>query len=659
MLVFLIVTPAALFSQAPPSRGFVPTTLNDVFFPGSQPGESGTFATPDQCSNCHSIAGEQDTEIPFNWRGSMMSQAQRDPLYLACLTIANQDAPDVGDLCIRCHSPTGWLEGRSTPTDGSALTADDRQSVQCTFCHRMIAPTTPGINPYPDDPLYVTGPGNNPSTYTLDQNYLATITHYPPGSGNGAFICDDQDTRRGPLYDPQANHEVPYSPFHPDAALCGTCHDVSNPVYSTVRDPDGNILGYAPNAWDSMAPDFNTYEMFPIERTYSEWRFSAYNSPTGIPGTAFGGNKTYVATCQDCHMKDVTGKACNKNYAPTHTDLPLHDMTGGNTFIPYLIDQVFPGEADVAALMAGVSRARWMLQHAASMDLAYNPANGQATVTVTNETGHKLPSGYPEGRRIWIHLKATCSWSGEAYESGAYDTTTAILDTAGAKIYEIHPGLSPGLAASLGLPPGKSFHFVLNDTIYFDNRIPPRGFTNANFDSIQSPPVGYAYADGQYWDNTVYQVPFEADEITVTLYYQTTSKEYVEFLRDENVTDSNGVIMYNLWAANGKSTPEEMVSAQWSRVTRWTGSIDTDWNNPGNWDNGVPSDQFNAVVPSNAPVFPVITTSAYCDHIIVHNGVELIVASGGSLTIGSQATDWNGEAPNVRRVFGGKVIQNR
>jgi hypothetical protein len=36
------------------------------------------------------------------------------------MAIANQDARSSGDLCIRCHSPFGWMEGRSNPTDGSA-----------------------------------------------------------------------------------------------------------------------------------------------------------------------------------------------------------------------------------------------------------------------------------------------------------------------------------------------------------------------------------------------------------------------------------------------------------------------------------------------------------------------------------------------------------
>ncbi|MBD3169226.1 MAG: T9SS type A sorting domain-containing protein [candidate division Zixibacteria bacterium] len=90
--------------------------------------------------------------------------------------------------------------------------------------------------------------------------------------------------------------------------------------------------------------------------------------------------------------------------------------------------------------------------------------------------------------------------------------------------------------------------------------LPPRGFTNAAFDSVGSPPVAYTYNDGQYWDDTEYMIPGSAAMITATLYYQTTCKEYVEFLRDENVTNDWGDIMYNLWETNGRGAPEVMRS---------------------------------------------------------------------------------------------------
>ncbi|MGH2570555.1 MAG: FlgD immunoglobulin-like domain containing protein, partial [bacterium] len=117
------------------------------------------------------------------------------------------------------------------------------------------------------------------------------------------------------------------------------------------------------------------------------------------------------------------------------------------------------------------------------------------------------------------------------------------------------------LAAILSLQAGPSFHFVLNDTVYSDNRIPPRGFTNAGFEAIQSPPVAYAYADGQHWDVASYFLPATAETAHVALRYQTLSKEYVEFLRDANVTNTAGQDLYDAWAAHGKSAPVTMVEA--------------------------------------------------------------------------------------------------
>ncbi|MFC1572780.1 FlgD immunoglobulin-like domain containing protein, partial [Candidatus Eisenbacteria bacterium] len=152
----------------------------------------------------------------------------------------------------------------------------------------------------------------------------------------------------------------------------------------------------------------------------------------------------------------------------------------------------------------------------------------------------------------------------KVFESGGYDFIEAELvdeEDDQLKVYEIHPGTSPALAAAIGFPPGKSFHFVLSDTVYFDNRIPPRGSTYATLLEVQSPPVDYIYADGQYWDDTEYHLPVTAEQVEVTLYYQSTSKEYIEFLRDENTTNSAGQDLYNAWVAQGKCPPEVMAQA--------------------------------------------------------------------------------------------------
>ncbi len=52
--------------------------------PGTQPDQGITLEGPNRCLNCH--AGyDQAVEPGFNWKGSMMAQAARDPIFYACL----------------------------------------------------------------------------------------------------------------------------------------------------------------------------------------------------------------------------------------------------------------------------------------------------------------------------------------------------------------------------------------------------------------------------------------------------------------------------------------------------------------------------------------------------------------------------------------------
>ena len=535
----------------------VSTTIDDFFLPGSQPDVTRSYISPQKCGNCHG-GYDLDAEPEHTWQGSMMSQAMRDPLYLASLAIANQDAAFAGDLCIRCHAPAGWLSGRSEPTDGSALSDIDREGVDCHFCHELIDPKS----------------ANAEDLVIL--NSLDILGNKPPQSGNGMFVVDtDNNRRHGPFSDAQpASHTARYDTFYSESSYCATCHDVSNPAFTLS--PSTGL--YELNSLGMKSTTFDTYKMFPVERTFSEWTQSSYNSVAGILGTVFGGNKSNVSSCQDCHMKDVTGKGCDKSGAPIRNDLPMHDFTGGNTFVPNLIAQLYPAEVNEIALNKGVLRARAMLQNAASLDVNVHAVNGgyEAYVKITNETGHKLPSGYPEGRRMWIQLIAYNSNDEIVYESGAYDTSTATLTKSSTKynndtkIYEAKLGMSTDIETASGnsnYDDGSSFHFALNNKVVKDNRIPPRGFTNANFEAIQSPIVGYSYEDGSYYDETEYYLPLSTKKIVVKLLYQTTSKEYVEFLRDENTTNNAGQVMYNLWDSNGKSTPEIMNEAEFFTET--------------------------------------------------------------------------------------------
>ncbi len=528
------------------------TTREDFNAPGTQPlSLTDLIATPDTCAPCHSGYGSAEVEPFRNWAGSMMAQSGRDPLMWAAQAIAQQDALFSGETCLRCHLPKGWLEGRSVPEDGTGMTADDRHGVQCGVCHRLVDP--------------VANPGNPPE----DAAILAALTAPVPAPGNAMMVIDPIDRRRGPfdiIADIGSDPHIPtattlQSPYHETSELCGTCHDVFNPAFTY----DSGSDTYFVNALDTPSPDVTTG--FPEQTTYSEWANSEY-ATTGVFAPQFGLNKDTVSSCQDCHMPDVTGR--DAEFGADRTNLPLHQFLGANTFIPQVIPlhPVFGAEVDAALLLETVDIATEFLRKSATVSLDISAGN--LTVTVTNETGHKLPTGYPEGRRMWLHVRAFDADRTVVFESGRYVFAEAIVEGYDAApldpdydpylhVWEANHSISPGLATTLGVMPGPSQHLTLVDTIDKDNRIPPRGFTNAGFEAFNGGrPVGQSYADGQYWDDVVYPVGATAVQAEVTLFYQTTTREYVEFLRDENVTNSAGPIMFDLWDQNGQGAPVVM-----------------------------------------------------------------------------------------------------
>lgn len=513
----------------------VPTTLNDFFGPGTQPRTLGdAIVSVKSCDSCHGNY-DIDHEPLRAWAASMMGQAMRDPLFDACMTVANQDAAFAGDLCLRCHTPGGWLAGRSEPTDGSALQQIDYEGVSCNFCHRMVDPEyKPGISPAEDEQI------------------LLDLPDHPVNPHSGQYIVDPLDRRRGPFDLGNFNkHDWLWSPFHSASEMCATCHEVSNPVFE--RQPDGT---YAPGDLDTPHPTHNKYDEFPIERTYSEWLASEFAAGPIEMGGRFGGNKTAVGTCQDCHMPDATGKGCKTG--ELRDNLPTHYFNGGSTWMLRAIDSLYPRSEtflEAESIAASVARAEALLAAASDLELAAEP--GELYVRVINQTGHKLPSGYPEGRRIWINVRFLDGQGDLVAERGRYNSATAEL-TPNTKIYEAELGVDQVMSDLTGIPVGPSFHFAVNNLWYKDNRIPPRGFTNAGFEAVQAAPVGYSYDDGQYWDDTQFEVPAGAVLAEVRVYYQSASKEYVEFLRDENHTDDAGQILYNTWVAQNMGPPVEI-----------------------------------------------------------------------------------------------------
>jgi hypothetical protein len=588
-----------------------------VRMPGTQPEEGVNVEAPNRCLNCHAGYNE-GAEPGYNWIGSMMAQAARDPIFWACLTVAAQDSihvlgnPNATDLCLRCHFPGGWLGGRSDPTNASAMTGSDFDGLHCDTCHRMWDPffetTHAGTREGNDWTGYWDESSNLSqseayATYLEDRTLAGGTRLFNGGdffvnnepqysyqeNGSGQYFMSPNSQKRASFADAEARHQMLYSRTHKSKYFCGTCHDVSNPVLAN--------LGLDPSLPDQsggthlITEQYSAYQYFHVERTFSEFMLSAYGQPGGAAtNPAFQAQGapdiTWASKCQDCHMRDVRGAGCNKRGAPVRPEqsaehpnsgLPLHDLTGGNSWIPYILATLDPSgpvydqtnvdlldqgpavltldlnagqspKENGAALLAGSERAKQQLRLAATIqNLTYNASNGALSFRVQNNTGHKLISGFPEGRRMFLNIKAYANAS-LIYEVNPYDYAVGTLKgfpgTAlgpnevymDALVYEVHP-------SSLDITgEEQTFHFVLATSRSKDNRIPPKGFDISRAAERISQPVWHGAPDPAYFSGEEYAGGYDdvslsiapnATQVEVTLYYQGTSREYIEFLRDE------------------------------------------------------------------------------------------------------------------------------
>lgn len=610
----------------------VPT---DIQQPGTQPGEIGNLESPDKCDNCHG-GYNSSVEPAHNWRGSMMAHAGRDPIFWATVAVAEQDFDGSGDLCIRCHSTGGWLAGRSTPTDGSGLAAGDSDGVECDFCHKLTNPDNSEHLGVMFDP-FIANSGDNPG----------------PGSegyyGSGMSSMWGGSDKLGPFFDAEARHQSMPSQFHRSVDFCGTCHDVSNPAVGNLAHNNGTQPGADPVVANGILGGpvdgkaaFNNppYAYGIVERTFSEYKSgmisqtlvddyptlpadlqggalqAIYDAATAERGTAnYEDGELRYYSCQTCHMRPVTGTGCNKRGVPVRSDLPLHDMTGGNYWMPLAI-QYLDGQGKLRlgggmtapqtnAMLDGALRAKEQLNLAATLSLS---GNGNS-VKIVNHTGHKLISGYPEGRRMWLRIEWFDGNGDSLLVDGEYgpldlqmdldgdgqnDTVDTILDLEGAntKIYEAHMGMTQGWAAqlvSLGYPAGlalgydrvsgapdftlgdlaaaapgtvhETFHFVLNNTVIKDNRIPPYGMSYDVASVRNALPVPASQYGGgpiyNYYDEVGLNPPSGAQSAIIELLYQPTSWEYIQFLYLANqgtnaFLGDEGVNMLDAWLNAGE-----------------------------------------------------------------------------------------------------------
>jgi hypothetical protein len=525
--------PESEVAEAAPPPPLVPTTTADFEVPGTQFDDvfASNHPASSVCAGCHGALASEDAPQE-TWRSSLMAVGGRDPLFFAQLATASQDAPGVAGFCLRCHVPNTVITGHLGAPPTTKLDDYDRDGVTCLACHGMVDPNG--------------DPATNPSS---DATILASLARRPKGVGNAQFVLDPTPTRRGPYADVTVQlHPLTYSPYNAKGELCGTCHEVGNP--QVLKQPDGT---YAYGALGARAEDDDPRAQFPLERTYSEWKLSSFAAGgVDLQGRFGGAGATVVSTCQDCHMPRLRAQGCM--LANVRDDLARHEYAGAAVWSLQAI-AAQDGDAD-GSLARGADLARSMLQRAATLEASVD--SGALKVRVYNQSGHKLPTGHIEGRRVWVSVDLLDVGDKVVKRYGAYDPITMTLDEASTSVFEMQVGLSDAAAKITGLPPGVTTHMAIADVIVKDNRIPPRGFDPGAYAAVGAPVVGASYAAGQYWADLSFSLVPNATRARVRLLYQAAPREYVQALHDGNHTDDAGQKLLDLWNQTGRGTPIEM-----------------------------------------------------------------------------------------------------
>lgn len=259
-------------------------------------------------------------------------------------------------------------------------------------------------------------------------------------------------------------------------------------------------------------------------------------------------------------MPDQEGMGCGLPQPPffPRPDIGQHSFSGSNTWVLKAVRALYPdSETGLTAARVDDAIARNVSMLERASDLTLSQTGGSLVARIINQTGHKLPTGFPDGRRMWVNVKFLDAKGEQIDERGAYDFGTGTLVDGGADttIYECLLGIDATQAALTGMPEGMTFHIAIANEIIKDNRIPPRGFILSAAEATNSLPVGADYISGQNFHDSFHGIPFGARQAVVTVYYQVTTREFIEFLRDANQTDSRGDVAYDQWVAAGMSPP--------------------------------------------------------------------------------------------------------
>ncbi len=501
----------------------------------------------DNCATCHATSPRANamrersgaSVAPYDlWSSTMMANAARDPFWRAAVDAELSAAPYAADAiaakCLKCHAPMAQRIGLDDHGTGNPMHVVDcdgelgelaKDGVSCTICHGML----------PDN--------------------LGTEASFTAG-----FELDPQrrifGPHKEPFTGPMINHtgfEPAYGPHVENSKLCGSCHTLTThplDAKGATTDKDGHDFP----GFDEQTP-------------YLEWRNSAFSNETP-EGEEILPTPDGAKTCQACHMPRVgaDGRAIRTNLAhnPGGFDFPFleprapfgrHLFVGGNTLVLGLLRdhaETLGVTASKEAFNATISSALDQLEHRSAAlalsELRVVEGRTEFDLTVTNLSGHKLPSGHPS-RRMWLEVVVSDEEGNEVFASGRSDAAGRLVDAEGQPLptesaggpVEPHRNLITDATQAVRYrgvmadTDGKPTHRLMRGASWFlDNRILPRGWSHEHPDASRALPYGVD-DDSDYFENSAsgsdrvtYSVPAIGKlSVEVRLLYQSVSPRWV------------------------------------------------------------------------------------------------------------------------------------
>jgi hypothetical protein len=247
---------------------------------------------------------------------------------------------------------------------------------------------------------------------------------------------------------------------------------------------------------------------------------------------------------------------------PPRAGRSSHTWVGSNLFLLDAVADRATSAEVIAAVDAGRVAARAALREAASLELQGSPPRARRgervtfTVRVTNLTGHKLPTGYPE-QQVYLALDA-----------GAIGVHRGRFDVAQRDV--IDPVVSYRVVQGQH-DVGPSGRLALADTVFSDNRIPPLGMTV----TPTIAPVGHTFEEVApgvlaHWDDVEVSleipcaVTVSSFEVSLVLRHLSLPGHYIDFLDAELPPPSvRGGALREAWRRT-PAAPEEMASLRFT-----------------------------------------------------------------------------------------------